>query len=202
MRHYAFPTLIALAACIAGAGQTSRPVVRASGVTASRLPQNPLISVASSTSLGDNVNGPSIVRVPSWVKQPLGRYYMYFAHHTGTFIRLAYADSIQGPWKIYEPGVLHVRDSAFYRPQPDPPNSPGGFCTHVASPEIYLDSARNRIVMWFHSPSRRKATSAPCVNDRSARRLADPEVLAAHRSDRAAGGVRVRRDAEQAVSPR
>jgi hypothetical protein len=108
------------------------------------------MTVASSTSLGDNVNGPSVVRVPSWVTQPLGRYYMYFAHHTGTFIRLAYADSIQGPWKVYEPGVLQVRDSAFYRPQPDPPNSPEGFYTHVASPEIYLDSARNRIVMWFH----------------------------------------------------
>jgi hypothetical protein len=63
-----------------------------------------------------------VIRVPPWVKQPLGRYYMYFAHHMGAFIRLAYADSIAGPWKIYEPGVAPVRNSAF-RPQPDPPEN-------------------------------------------------------------------------------
>ena len=42
-------------------------------VRATRLPQNPLITVDSSRSLGDNVNGPSIIRVPSWVQRPLGR---------------------------------------------------------------------------------------------------------------------------------
>jgi hypothetical protein len=77
-------------------------------------------------------------------------YYMYFAHHQGSFIRLAYADAIGGPWKIYEPGVLHVRDSAFYREQPDPPNSPKSFYTHVASPDIYVDPTTKKILMWFH----------------------------------------------------
>jgi hypothetical protein len=40
-----------------------------------RFPENPPISVASSKLLGDNTNGPSVLRVPSWVKQPLGHYY-------------------------------------------------------------------------------------------------------------------------------
>src|SRR5207247_554017 len=48
------------------------------------------------------------------------------------------------------PGVLQVRDTAFYRPQPDPPNSPEGFYTHVASPEIAVDAVADRLVMWFH----------------------------------------------------
>ena len=48
---------------------------------------------ASACSLDiDNINGPTVIRVPPWVKRPLGRYYMYFAHHMGAFIRLAYAD--------------------------------------------------------------------------------------------------------------
>src|SRR5262245_36697016 len=81
--------------------QTPGPT-RAVGVT--RLPQNALITVHSSPSLGDNVNGPTVVRVPAGVPRPLGRYYLYFAHHMGGFIRLAYADSIAGPWKIYDPG--------------------------------------------------------------------------------------------------
>jgi hypothetical protein len=120
-------------------------------VTAVRLPQNPIITVDSSPSLGDNVNGPSIIRVPSWIPHPLGRYYAYFGHHKGQFIRLAYADEITGPWKIYEPGVLPVSETAFYRPQPDPPDGPvDQFYTHVASPEIYVDETRKRLVMWTH----------------------------------------------------
>jgi hypothetical protein len=46
----------------------------------------------------------------------MGRYYLYFAHHKGDHIRLAYADSLSGPWKIDEPGVLNVRDTEFFRP--------------------------------------------------------------------------------------
>jgi hypothetical protein len=125
-------------------------VAAATGIRATRLRQNPLITVNSSPTVGDNVNGPTVVRVPSWVQKPLGRYYMYFAHHTGAHIRLAYADAIEGPWKIHDPGVLNVRDTAFFRPQPDPPNSPEGFYTHVASPEIHVDDANRKIVMWFH----------------------------------------------------
>jgi hypothetical protein len=122
-----------------------------SRVSATRLTQNPLITVATSPSLGDNVNGPSIIRVPSWIPHPLGRYYAYFGHHKGQFIRLAYADAIAGPWKVYEPGVLPVSETAFYRPQPDPPDGPvDQFYTHVASPEIYVDESRKRLVMWAH----------------------------------------------------
>jgi hypothetical protein len=119
-------------------------------VTARRLPENPLITTRTSASLGDNINGPTVIRVPAWVKQPLGRYYMYFAHHMGTSIRLAYADSIAGPWKIYESGVAPVAETAFFRPQPDPPENLENFYTHVASPEIYIDPNRQRLVLWFH----------------------------------------------------
>jgi hypothetical protein len=84
------------------------------------------------------------------VQNPLGRYYMYFAHHMGAHIRLAYADRLEGPWKIHEPGVLPVADTAFYRPQPDPPETLENFYTHVASPEVLIDSARQRLVIWFH----------------------------------------------------
>jgi hypothetical protein len=91
-----------------------------------------------------------VIRVPAWVKQPLGRYYMYFAHHMGHYIRLAYADALTGPWKIHEPGVVPVGDTAFFRPQPDPPENLENFYTHVASPDVFVDSKRQRLVMWFH----------------------------------------------------
>jgi hypothetical protein len=122
----------------------------AQGVRATRFAENPLITLSTSTSIGDNANGPTVIRVPRWVQRPLGRYYMYFAHHSGQFIRLAYADSVRGPWKIYEPGVLKVENTAFYRPQPDPADSPSGVYTHIASPEIYIDEARQRLILWTH----------------------------------------------------
>jgi hypothetical protein len=75
---------------------------------------------------------------------------MYFAHHKGAYIRLAYANSPAGPWKIYEPGVLNVRDTIFTRPQPDPPGSPPSLYTHVASPEIFVDENNKQLVMYVH----------------------------------------------------
>lgn len=121
----------------------------AQSVKVVRFQQNPLITVSSSPTLGGNVNGPSVIRVPDWIERPLGRYYLYFANHRGDFIRLAYADAIAGPWKIHEPGVLHVRETALYRPQPDSARF-GGFNTHLASPEVFIDAGRKRIVLWAH----------------------------------------------------
>ena len=36
----------------------------------------------------DNINGPTVIKVPKWINDPLGRYYMYFAHHKGSHIKL------------------------------------------------------------------------------------------------------------------
>ena len=119
---------IATVLLCAGALDWATPHVRAqSTLNPKRLDQNPLITVRSSTTLGGNVNGPTVIRVPDWIERPLGRYYMYFANHMGDFVRLAYADAVEGPWRIYEPGVLHVRDTAFYRDQPDPDRDAGRF---------------------------------------------------------------------------
>lgn len=127
----------------------SAPQPAPGSVRVTRFASNPLVTVKSSATLGGNVNGPTVIRVPDWVERPLGRYYMYFANHRDVYIRLAYADTVTGPWKIHEPGVWHVRDSAFYRPQPDAARF-GGFNTHFASPEVFIDSANRRIVLWAH----------------------------------------------------
>lgn len=143
-------TLVAGMLHIVAAGAFAQsPVVPVSGV-ARRLETNPLITVRSSPTLGGNVNGATVIRVPAWVEHPLGRYYMYFANHMGDAIRLAYADSPEGPWRIHEPGLLHVRDTAFRREGPDPQGAIADFYTHVASPEILVDDAQKRLVMWVH----------------------------------------------------
>lgn len=140
---------LALVAAVAPALPRSAPQPPSGGIRVARFATNPLVTVKSSSTLGGNVNGPTVIRVPDWVQKPLGRYYMYFANHRDVFIRLAYADAVTGPWRIHEPGVWHVRDSALYRPQPDSARF-GGFNTHFASPEVFIDNANRRIVLWAH----------------------------------------------------
>ncbi len=103
-----------------------------------RFPENPIITPSTSPTLGENINGPSLIIAPAWLKERLGKYYLYFADHRGKFIRLAYADQLAGPWKIYEPGTLRMEETRCVR--------------HLASPDIHVDDARREIRMYFHCP--------------------------------------------------
>ena len=85
---------------------------------------------------GASINGPSLVRVPDWVDDPLGRYYLYFAHHHGRDIRLAFADRLEGPWTVHPRGVLALEDTAAH--------------DHIASPDVHVDHDRRRLRMYFH----------------------------------------------------
>lgn len=58
-----------------------------------------------------NVCCPSVIEVPDWIQNRLGRYYLYFSHHKGSYIRMAYSDSPLGPWSLYEQGVFSLGDS-------------------------------------------------------------------------------------------
>jgi hypothetical protein len=114
-----------------------------------RLPNNPIIWKEMDESLGGNVNGPSLIRVPDWVEHPLGRYYLYFAHHSGKFIRLAYADRLEGPWRIYAPGTLKSEQS---------------YCRgHIASPDVHVDEESKRIIMYYHGVPADKQGKVPQV---------------------------------------
>lgn len=139
-----------------------------------RLLDHPIITPDSHPSIGTNIQGPSLIRVPAWVKNPLGKYYLYFADHKGAYIRLAYADELQGPWTVHVPGSLQLADSHF--PVQPPPVPAGGAeklyaryrasgvdpdklphdpmidmtVPHIASPDVHVDEDRKRIVMYFH----------------------------------------------------
>jgi hypothetical protein len=136
-----------------------------------RLLDRPIIGPDLHDSLGPNIQGPSLIRVPDWIPNPLGRYYLYFADHKGSWIRLAYADSLTGPWRIHAPGALHLNDSHF--PTTPPPATPEQLALvearmrragmiishdvlteattpHIASPDVHVDHASRRITMYFH----------------------------------------------------
>ena len=110
-----------------------------------RIGDGPIIHQGMDPSLGDNINGPSLIRVPDGVPGRLGRYYLYFAHHKGRFIRLAYADHVEGPWKVHAPGVLPLSETPLAQTKPDVPQpdwavalNTDGLYPHLASPDLRI----------------------------------------------------------------
>ncbi len=109
-------------------------------LTARRLQHNPIITPDTpgydAAELGQNINGPSLIRTPDWLPGRLGRYYLYFAHHQGRHIRLAFADDLAGPWNIHAPGTLQLDQTPF--------------AEHIASPDVHVDHHNRRLVMYYH----------------------------------------------------
>lgn len=127
---------------------------------ATRLLDGPIIWPHMDGRMGSNINGPAVMRVPEWVENPLGRYYLYFADHMGSYIRMAFADNLTGPWTTHTAGVLDLEDSLFPAQDPFPPadgqtpdftESLGYYLyAHIASPDIHVDDKNRRIRLYYH----------------------------------------------------
>ena len=136
-----------------------------------RLLDRPIISSDLHPSIGANIQGPSLIRVPDWSERRLGEYYLYFADHKGRYIRLAYADNLSGPWRIHPPGSLRLEQSHFLTKPPEvTPEQLAQFearakqrgvaishdllleitTPHIASPDVHVDAPQRQIVMYFH----------------------------------------------------
>jgi len=83
-----------------------------------RLVDRPIIEPSTHPSIGHNIQGPSLLRVPEWLPDAPGRYLLYFADHKGDHLRLAYADDPTGPWTVVPGGALHLVDSHFLTEPP------------------------------------------------------------------------------------
>ncbi len=130
-------------------------------ISIERFFSNPIIYPYMDDRMGSNINGPAIIRMPDWCKDRLGNYHLYFSDHKGKYIRLAFANEIIGPWKIHSPGALNLSDSLFI--SEDPPEPPeeerppwakkmkGGYLySHIASPDVHLDS-KNKIFKMYYN---------------------------------------------------
>jgi hypothetical protein len=140
-------------------------------VRVTRLGNGPIIGPDLHSSIGVNIQGPSLIRVPDWLEDRLGAYYLYFADHKGSYIRLAYADCLEGPWHVHPPGSLQLAQSGFLTAPPavsadelarfEAQYRARGMAgshdvrseittPHIASPDVHVDAAGRRIVMYFH----------------------------------------------------
>ncbi len=140
-------------------------------VQVTRLLDKPIIAPGIHPSIGVNIQGPTVVKVPEWLTNPLGNYYLYFADHKGDYIRLAYADALTGPWQIYEPGSLQLSESHFLTTPPtvsdervrelEEERRTSGVkyahdlrteltSPHIASPDVHIDNVNRRFIMYYH----------------------------------------------------
>jgi len=128
----------------------------------------PIIDQAMFTALGAthfegfNINGPSLIRIPDWIDpqdriDPSAVYYLYFAHHRGNYIRLAWAADLEGPWHLHRvgAGVAIGSRGVLDLGLADRIDLDHGLAIfdHIASPEVLADDANQRIVMYFHGPT-------------------------------------------------
>ena len=133
-----------------------KPVISRAHFTAAGVPED-----------GANINGPSVIRVPDWVApndrpHPEARYYLYFAHHGGTYIRLAWAREITGPYELYRPDRARraASDAAARTGVLALPRVRGEHVLrfdngtevreHLASPDVHVDDRNRRFVLYFH----------------------------------------------------
>ena len=116
-----------------------------------RFPENPIVRPEMLPgSDGSNITGPSLIEVPNWVPNRLGRYYLYFAAHHGNYIRMAYADQLQGPWIVYTPGVLTL-EQVKQEAEKETVATPKQGTPHIASPDVHVDHVSQKIRMYFHA---------------------------------------------------
>ena len=111
---------------------------------------------------GENINGSSLIRIPDWIPpseraDPSAVYYLYFAHHVGDYIRMAWATDVEGPWTLYQTGASvpigdrGVLDNGLM----DLDLGLGVVIeeNHLASPDVHIDNENQQMIMYFHSGS-------------------------------------------------
>jgi len=139
-------------------------------ITVTRLGDGPIITPDMDELMGGNIQGPSLIKVPDWVENPLGNYYLYFADHRGLYIRMAYADAIIGPWTVYTPGSLQLENSFFPTTCPPCSLAPGRpsevpLYAHIASPDVHVREDLQQIVMYYHGRGEGRQFTRAAVSD-------------------------------------
>ncbi|MCB9477711.1 MAG: hypothetical protein H6684_09565 [Deltaproteobacteria bacterium] len=108
---------------------------------------------------GENINGPSLIRVPDWIApedraDPSAVYYLYFAHHGGKYIRMAWAADLLGPWTLHDvgEGIADGDRGVLDLGSDNKIELANGLLAdgHMASPDVIVDDEARRIVMYFH----------------------------------------------------
>lgn len=205
--NYPIAGLVLFLTAVTSAEAQTFNAIRLDGKPATAGVSDPLVDQSTLSRVGGqdstlNIDGPSVIRLPNWIPaeeriHPSAVYYMYFAHHSGHDIRLAWSDSITGTWTLFNRGsapdrawggsgnntgtqtpgngVLDIDLGDSYAglgrvltadPVPSGTNPDGniiGPWGHIASPDVFVDSVNERIVMYFHGNSNHRGVQKTFV---------------------------------------
>ena len=123
------------------------------------------LDLGASNKEGRNINGATMVRLPDWLPpakrvHPEAAYYLYFGHHGGRYIRMAWSSSPTGPFTLYQVGdgvpvgdrgVLDMGAEDVLPAEANPTYRVKG---HISSPEVLVDDVNQRFVLFFHGIGR------------------------------------------------
>jgi len=151
MRHLA--VMLAIAALL----QLSLPVRQPSTACAGTVYDFELVGagavIAPNSEPGDPAN-PSVIRLPDWIApsdraDPNANYYMYYGSHTDHYIRMRWAETLDGPWSTFNLGGRyngHDRRGVF---DTDSDSTRDSY-DHVFAPDVHVDDVNQRIIMYYH----------------------------------------------------
>ena len=110
---------------------------------------------------GENINGPSLIKLPDWLPvaqrvNAKAKYYLYFAHHNGNYLRLAWSERVTGPYHLVGDSPLYGSYRKAVLALEDIPNPLGKVRTgnHLASPIVIVDDANKQFKLYYHAPVR------------------------------------------------
>jgi hypothetical protein len=104
----------------------------------------------------DDVIVPAVVNAGDRLRDPLGRWYMYYAPHDPPGgICLAYADALEGPWREHPDNPAIAREW-----------SPHHTVSHVSAPETVWSEEEQKLFLYYHGENNttRLATSADGIH--------------------------------------
>ncbi|MEM8944875.1 MAG: hypothetical protein AAGD11_06790 [Planctomycetota bacterium] len=107
---------------------------------------------------------PSVIRVPDWLASserasPSANYYMYYGNHSGKHIRMKWAETLEGPWTPYDLGGVSngISRRGVFDADADPTRED---YDHLSAPDVHVDNANERIVMYFHGQNQPATTTS------------------------------------------
>lgn len=112
---------------------------------------------------GSNTSFASVIRVPDWIA-PENRadenavYYMYYARHSGTYIYMKWAPTLNGPWTPFDLGGVHngISRRGVFDTDADPTRES---YDHVAGPDVHVDDENQRIILYYHGENQPGTTT-------------------------------------------
>ena len=119
-------------------------------------------AVIADQSTGRSANA-SVIRVPDWIAPGQraatnANYYMYYGQHSGPYIQMKWAETLDGPWTEFNLGGTYNGQERRGVFDTDADATREDY-DHVFSPDVHVDGVNQQIVMYYHGQNQPSTTT-------------------------------------------